>query len=85
MNEVNKLEMEFLASIVSDGVWFSFIFFYSALFIRFCFLSVLARTLLFLLSFFSCPSLTSISTVNDLIASQGIYLILGVQEGAFNR
>ena len=43
MNEVNRLEMEFLASIVSDGSWFSFILFYSALFLRFCFLSVFGR------------------------------------------
>ena len=39
MNEVNKLEMEFLASIVSDGFCVSFILFYSALFLRFCFVS----------------------------------------------
>ena len=25
------------------------------------------------------------ATVNDLINAQGVYLILGVQEGAFNR
>ena len=39
MNEVNKLEMEFLASIVSEGFCVSFILFYSALFLRFCFVS----------------------------------------------
>ena len=43
MNEVNKLEMEFLASIVSDGFCVSFILFYSALFLRFCFLSVFGK------------------------------------------
>ena len=37
MNEVNKLEMEFLASIVSDGFCVSFILVDSALFLRFCF------------------------------------------------
>ena len=37
MNEVNKLEMEFLASIVSDGFCVSFILVTSALFLRFCF------------------------------------------------
>lgn len=43
MNEVNKMEMEFLASIVSDGFCVSFILVTSALFLRFCFLSVFGK------------------------------------------
>lgn len=87
MNEVNKLEMEFLASIVSDGFWFSFISFYFALFLRFSFLSVFGKDTAFrevvpsfLPSFFPCHSMISINTINDLINSQGIYVILGVQD-----
>ena len=45
MNEVNKLEMEFLASIVSDGFCVSFILFYSALFPKILLCQFLARTL----------------------------------------
>ena len=77
MNEVNKLEMEFLASIVSDGFWLSFILFYSALFLRFCFLSVFGKDTGFVRllppSFFH--SLISINTENDLINIPGIYSI----------
>ena len=82
MNEVNKLEMEFLASIVSDGFCVSFILFYSALFLRFCFLSVFGKDTgfcevvpSFLPSFFPCHSLISINTENDLINVPGIYSV----------